>query len=144
MTSNEHGGPNGHAATGEAVPRARTDSPRTEHVDQYVHHSHQLPEEASEATSRNLVRVVPLVYGGLLGGLGENLAFGLVSGVALGAAFDLYMGEHSIVRGLSRGLLAPACPAVAAVARLLSRLIQRLGVTPPAMLLEWRCRASRP
>ena len=70
--------------------------------DRYARHTHELPEESSEATSRALIRVVPLVYAALLGGLADSLLLGLSAGVILSAAFDLSMGAKSLVLSLVR------------------------------------------
>ncbi|MBT8430276.1 MAG: hypothetical protein KJN79_10230 [Gammaproteobacteria bacterium] len=72
------------------------------HHDRYARHTHELPEESSEATSRALIRVVPLVYAVLLGGLADSLLLGLSAGVILSAAFDLSMGAKSLVLSLLR------------------------------------------
>ena len=61
------------------------------HHDQYVEYSHDLPEDTSEASSRSLVRVVPLAYGVLLGGLADNMLLGLSVGAMASAAFDWHM-----------------------------------------------------
>jgi len=72
------------------------------HHDRYARHTHELPSESSEATSRVLIRVVPLAYGALLGGLTDSLLLGLSAGVILSAAFDLSMGANSLVLSLLR------------------------------------------
>ena len=51
------------------------------HHDQYVEYSHELSEDSAEATSRALVRFVPLAYGGLLGGLTEAMPLGILGGM---------------------------------------------------------------
>ena len=117
--------------------------PRAVHHDQYARHSHQLPEDSTEASSRTLVRVVPVAYGVLLGGIGDNVVLGLAAGVFLGALFDLYMGERSIVRSLLASPSARVCPVFAAVVRSVARLIARFGLSAPAALTDIRCTASR-
>jgi len=72
------------------------------HHDRFARHTHELPNESSEATSRALIRVVPLAYGALLGGLADSLLLGLSAGVILSAAFDLWMGANSLVLSLLR------------------------------------------
>ena len=72
------------------------------HHDRYAHHTHDLPDESSEASSRALIRVVPLVYGALLGGLADSMFLGFSSGMVLSVAFDLSMGGNSMVRSLFR------------------------------------------
>lgn len=112
--------------------------------DQYAHYTHELPEESADATSRALVRVVPLAYGGLLGALADNVTLGLFAGFALSAAFDLYMDDNSMVRALSRRMFTKACPAIAVVVRALGALIGRVGLPAPAALNEMRCGVSQP
>jgi len=113
--------------------------PQADHEDQYAHHTHELPEDSAEASSRTLVRIVPVAYGGLLGGLADNLMLGLAGGMALGGAFDLFMGDKSLLRDLGARLSLRACPAMAAAARLLVTLIGRLGLGVPVFLSEIRC-----
>ncbi len=115
-------------------PRDRT------HHDRYAELSHELTDDAAEATSRALIRGVPLGYGALLGGLADNILLGLAVGLVLSLAFDLNMGEKSIARGLFRGV----CPAFAEAAHLLARLLRLLGLAAPAALGELRCRAGAP
>ena len=121
-----------------------TVKPGLTHEDQYAHHTHELPEDSAEATSRALVRIVPVAYGGLLGGLADNLALGLAGGVALSGAFDLFMGDKSVLRVLGAGLSPRVCPAIATAARLLAALIGRLGLAVPVSLSEMRCGTGQP
>jgi hypothetical protein len=114
------------------------------HHDQYVEYTHELPEDTSEATSRSLIRVVPLAYGGLLGGLADNMLLGMAVGATACAAFDLHMGENSLFRSTWQWLVARLCPAVAATANGLSALVGRLGLKPLATALgRVRCGATR-
>lgn len=66
----------------------------------HARYSHQLSEEASDAALRTLVRVVPIVVGGMLGSVAENLMIGLGAALAITLAFDLSMEQDSIVRAL--------------------------------------------
>jgi len=75
---------------------------------QHGHYSHQLSQEATDTLSRTLTRTVPLVYGALLGGLSDNLVAGLGVGLLVSLAFDLSMGEHSLLRSLGRPFLRQA------------------------------------
>jgi len=104
------------------------------HHDRHVHHTHELHHETSEATSRALIRVVPLAYGALLGGLADSLALGLAAGMTVSMAFDLFMGNNSLVRGLSRRLFGKMCPTIAALAHGLANLITRLGLAASPVL----------
>ena len=114
------------------------------HHDRYARHTHDLPDDSSEASSRALVRVVPLAYGALLGGLADSLWLGFAAGLVLSMAFDLNMAENSLVRSLSRGLVNRLCPTVTRAAHRLARLIRRLGLVVPSTLSAMRCRLSRP
>jgi len=120
-----------------------TARPAANHEDQYAHHTHELPEDSAEASSRALVRIVPVAYGGLLGGLADNLALGLAGGMALGGAFDLFMGDKSLLRELGARLSVRACPAIATAARLLAALIGRFGLGVPVFLSEVRCGSTQ-
>ncbi|MGB5494593.1 MAG: hypothetical protein WBM97_08950 [Sedimenticolaceae bacterium] len=125
----------------EGVERVATLEP--DRRDQYVQYSHELPEDEAEASSRALVRFVPLAYGALLGGLADNLPLGLAAGVALSAAFDLFMGSNSILRSLSQSAYPYACPAIAAMARGLAGAVGRLGLKSPSAWREMRCKLSQ-
>ena len=70
----------------------------------HAQYTHQLSEEEAEAVSRWLVRVVPLVFGAMLGSLAHNIAIGLLAAVAVSLAFDLSMEGNSIALGLYRRL----------------------------------------
>jgi len=110
--------------------------PDRTHHDRYARQSHKLPDSAAEATSRALIRIVPLAYGALLGGLTDSMVLGLSVGLILSTVFDLNMGEKSMARALSQGL----CLVVARSANLMARLMCRFGLTAPAALGEMRCR----
>ena len=109
------------------------------HRDQHVEYTHELPEGTAEAVSRALIRIVPLIYGGLLGHLGGNMALGLLLGFASAAAFDLYMGNKSILRNHGRWAAVYLCPRLVAVAHGLAGLIQRLGGRAPDFLRRLHC-----
>lgn len=72
----------------------------SQHHDQFGQYTHRLSDDAAEASTRVLVRLVPLAYGALLGGLAGDMLLGLSAGLALCIAFDLYMGRRSLVRSL--------------------------------------------
>ena len=112
----------------------------THDYDVYANHTHELSEDTSDASTRALVRFVPLAYGGLLGGLGDNLLLGLLGGLAISVAFDLFMGGNSVVRTLSQSMLKYACPKIAGGARVSVRMMKRLGLKVPPRLAEMRCR----
>lgn len=112
------------------------------HHDQYVEYSHELSEDSAEATSRALVRFVPLAYGGLLGGLTEAMPLGILGGMAMSIAFDLYMGPNSITRKVSQRIVAHLCPMVALLARRLATALQRRGWSVPSILKDRHCGAA--
>ena len=116
----------------------------TGHHDQYAKFTHDVPEQTSEAASRVLVRLVPVAYGLLLGGLAGNLALGLAGGALVAMLLDLRMGAFSLARDLSRRILARVCPAVAAVAHGLVLVVRRVGLKVPAALANLRCGAPLP
>ncbi len=114
------------------------------HHDQHVDYTHELTDDASEATSRWLIRVVPCAYGVLLGALADNFALGLALGGLASAAFDLHMGENSVLRPASRWLFEKGCPLIAVIARGLATSMRRLGLRPPAILGRMHCGTARP
>ena len=132
----------GRIATGDLDEGERVAAVEPSHRDRYVQYSHELPEDEAEASSRALVRFVPLAYGALLGGLADNLALGLGAGVALSAAFDLFMGSNSMVRSVSQSAFPYVCPAIAAIARGLARATGWLGLKSPAAWREMRCKLT--
>jgi len=80
------------------------------HRDQFVHHTHELPEALADATLRTLVRIVPLAYGVLLGALSGHMGLGLALGVCVSTIVDLNMHDNSVVRTLGRTVLRPGPP----------------------------------
>ena len=70
----------------------------------HAQYTHQLSEEETEAVSRWLVRVVPLVFGTMMGSLAHNTVIGLSAALAVSLAFDLSMEGNSIVLRLFRRL----------------------------------------
>lgn len=112
------------------------------HHDQYVEYSHELSEDSAEATSRALVRFVPLAYGGLLGGLTDAMPLGILGGLVLSIAFDLYMGSNSITRKLSQRIGAHLCPMMALLARRLATALQHRGWSVPTILKDRHCGAA--
>ena len=88
--------------TGEST--AFADTAPHPHNDQHGHYDHQLSEETTDTLSRTLTRLVPLVYGMLLGALSDSLLLGLAISLLVSLAFDLLMGDQSLVRNFSRQL----------------------------------------
>ena len=74
--------------------------------DQYVQYNHEMTDDTAEASARTLIRAVPLVYGGLVGGIVGIVPLGLAIGLATTMALDLKMGRHSITLRLLRPLVA--------------------------------------
>ncbi|MCP5439431.1 MAG: hypothetical protein H6958_02245 [Chromatiaceae bacterium] len=116
-------------------------SEKTRH-DQYVEYTHELSEDSAEATSRALVRFVPLAYGGLLGGLNDAVLLGILGGLGLSIAFDLYMGKNSMMRAMARRIGTHLCPMVALLARRLATAMQHRGWAVPSMLKDRHCGAA--
>ncbi|MCB1801522.1 MAG: hypothetical protein KDI82_07545 [Gammaproteobacteria bacterium] len=112
------------------------------HIDRYAHHDHELSESTAEAVSRTIIRLVPLAYGILLGGLIDSLVMGLVAGGILSAALDLSMRGQSLLRALARDLTARLCPLVAAIAHGLAVVSARAGVPRLGVLRRVSCGAG--
>jgi len=79
----------------EPVPRRAVSA---FHHDRHVHYTHELSDDATEASTRMLIRLVPMVYGGVLGVLAEHVILGLLAGFVLTLALDLRMGKDSLFR----------------------------------------------
>ena len=112
--------------------------------DQHAHYTHELSGDAAEASSRMLMRVVPMAYGIAFGAVSDNLVLGILAGLALSSAFDLSMGSDSLVRSLWSRLLRSACPAVTRLARRAAQLITRFGFVMPPKIANIHCPLSRP
>ena len=74
--------------------------------DQYVQYNHEMTDDTAEASARTLIRMVPLVYGGLVGGIMGVVPLGLAIGLATTMALDIKMGRHSITLRLLKPLMA--------------------------------------
>lgn len=125
--------------TDRAAEASLDERARPVHRDQHVEYTHELSEGTAEAVSRVLIRLVPLIYGGLLGHLGGQMALGLLLGFAFAAAFDLYMGDKSVLRTRGRRAAVTLCPRIEALARGLMGLIRRLGWRVPDFLRRLHC-----
>ena len=108
-----------------------------------VRYTHELSDESSEAMSRTLIRLVPLAYGVMLGALSDRLWLGLSAGLVSSAAFDVYMGRHSLIRSAFRRLLKPACLVVSAISGGFAALIGFVGLPVPSVLREMECEKGR-
>ena len=109
--------------------------------DRAVQYTHEMPDDTAEASARVLIRMVPLVYGVLLGGLTGNLPLGLSVGIILSMALDMRMGDKSFFLPLLRPLFERACPLLAAAAHGLSTVISRVGLSAPSVLRNLTCGA---
>ncbi len=89
---------------------------------------HEIPEHTAEAASRALTRLVPLVYGVLLGVTGDILAIGLLVGGIGSLAFDLSMDQHSLARPFARQLADVTGRAAASARQRIDALFSRLGI----------------
>jgi hypothetical protein len=112
--------------------------------DQHAHYTHELSGDAAEASSRMLMRVVPMAYGIAFGAVSDNLVLGILAGLALSAAFDLSMGNDSLVRSLWSRLLRSACPAIARLARASAQLTAQFGLVLPPKITDIHCPFSTP
>lgn len=110
---------------------------------QQVRYTHELSDESSEVMSRTLIRFVPLAYGVMLGALSDRLWLGLSAGLVSSAAFDVYMGRHSLTRLAFRRLSKIACPVVSLLSGGFAALIGFVGLTAPAVLREMECEKGR-
>lgn len=109
------------------------------HEDQYAHYSHQMPDDTKEATGRFIVRLVPLLYGVLLGGLSGHLFVGILLGLVGSIGLDLRMGGQSLALPPARRVWHAACPRVALLVRALTERIEAKGLHVPDRLRSLRC-----
>ena len=103
------------------------------------HDDNELPDDSDDSFSLMLIRMLPLIHGGFVGGTLDNLVLGLSAGMALSVSLDLCMGNASQTRPLFRRLATYACPGVAVTARRLAMAIKRSGLSPPATLFRLKC-----
>ncbi len=112
---------------------------RIGHRDQYVQYSHQMTAGTADSSARTLTRLVPLIYGALLGGLVGSVALGMVFGLLMSAALDIRMGDKSIGRPLLRPVFRLACPFVLPLLRALGIAGSGPRLPVPAGLRDARC-----
>ena len=122
-------------------PRVAGASDQHQHQDRYVHYTHQMPDETAEASARVLIRLVPLVYGALMGGLYGHLPAGLLLGLTASLALDYRMGGKSLIQPVLRLCAATGCPLLAAAIRGVSAAIEAIGLPVPANMRQKRCEA---
>ena len=129
--------PDDNEASGYARPRQRIRRGRQ------VRYTHELSDESSEVMSRTLIRLVPLAYGVMLGALSDRLWLGLSAGLVSSAAFDVYMGRHSLTRLAFRRLSRIACLIVSMLSGGFAALIGFVGLRVPIVLREMECEKGR-
>lgn len=109
------------------------------HQDQHGRYTHEMSNATGEASARALIRIVPLVYGGVLGALAGHIVPGMALGMALCVALDLRMGSDSLSRPLLSPLLRRACPVMADIVRRLARRARVIGLRLPAVMRQMKC-----
>jgi len=112
------------------------------HDEQCVQYTHEMPYELKESFGRVIIRLVPLLYGFMFGGLTENMPVSLSIGVLVSTALDLGMGEKSLFLGFFGSLSKRGCPVIAALARVLAWGIGSVGMRAPKALANMRCGMS--
>jgi len=78
------------------------------HDEQYVHYTHELSYDSKESIGRVIIRLVPLLYGGMFGALLDDMALALTVGGIVSVGMDLAMGNQSILRSFVRSLTGSA------------------------------------
>ena len=84
--------------------KLETAAPRRVHEGQSAQYSHELPPESKESAGRVVIRLVPLLYGGLFGSLIKDIPLAMGIALAVSAVVDLAMGDRSVLRSLIRPL----------------------------------------
>jgi len=112
------------------------------HDEQCVQYTHEMPYDLQESVGRFVIRIVPLIYGGMFGTLMNAMPVALTVGAVVSAGMDLAMGNQSILRKLGSSLFASGCPVLAGLARGLSGGLDAVGIRAPASFRDIRCRFS--
>ncbi|MCG6967438.1 MAG: hypothetical protein LJE59_13100 [Chromatiaceae bacterium] len=115
---------------------------RRVHEEQHVHYTHEMSRDTSEASGRFIIRMVPLLYGVLVGSLLADPVPGLLVGSLGFMALDLTMAGNSLLLALLRRCLSAGCPFVAVLVNTLVRGIDVVGLPVPRQLRDIRCAAS--
>ncbi len=105
----------------------------------YAHYSHEQSQDNAEASGRIIVRVVPLLYGGMIGVLFDNIVGALAISALISMALDLTMDDKSMFRPLICPLVHRTCPLLVTVSRSLSKILGYLGIPTPIRLHDVRC-----
>ena len=109
------------------------------HRDQYVDYSHEMSHDTYEASGRVIVRIVPLLYSGMIGGIFDHMVAALSIGILVSVALDLTMGNKSLSRPILRPLMHFGCPLFAAVSRSIARAVYATGIYKPTQWRDLRC-----
>ena len=88
-----------------STPRNEHGMSRRSHEAQCAHYSHEMPDDLKESVGRFVIRLVPLLYGGMFGSLIHDLQLALIIGAVISAGMDIAMGDHSVLRSLVKPLL---------------------------------------
>lgn len=72
------------------------------HEEQYVHYTHELSYDTKESVGRVIIRLVPLLYGGMFGALLDDMPLALTVGAIVSIGMDLAMGNQSLLRAFIR------------------------------------------
>ena len=116
---------------------------RKMHEEQYVHYTHELQYDTKESIGRVIIRLVPLLYGGMFGALLDDMPLALTVAAIVSLGMDLAMGNQSLLRAVIRCFLMGGCPVIAAMANMLAALIRFVGLRAPAFLSDMRCGVSQ-
>ena len=112
--------------------------PKRVHEEQCATYSHEMTPELAETVGRIVIRLVPLLYGGMFGSLIDDLPMALGIAALVSMGMDLAMGDRSLLRSLLRG----GCPLLALLANGLADLFGVLGFRAPTVLRNMRCGVS--
>lgn len=72
------------------------------HEEQYVQYTHELSYDTKESVGRVIIRLVPLLYGGMFGALLDDMSLALTVGAIVSVGMDLAMGNQSLLRAFIR------------------------------------------
>jgi len=72
------------------------------HDEQCVQYTHELSYDTKESVGRVIIRLVPLLYGGMFGALLDDMPLALTVGAIVSVGMDLAMGNQSLLRAFIR------------------------------------------
>ena len=116
--------------------------PRRAHEQQCATYSHEMTPDLKEAVGRVVIRLVPLLYGGMFGSLIDDLPLALGLAVLVSMGMDLAMGDRSLLRSMFKPLIRGGCPVLASLAHGLAAVFGVLGIRVPSALRDMRCGVS--